>query len=817
MVPYSLSFIAQVTQSKLHSHNPDELCSNIITDSRTHIYSPQSIFLAIPGKHHNGHSYISEMYAKGCRLFWVQEQQEYPAFEDAHYIISQQVLSAFQTFSGVHRKTFSYPVFGITGSNGKTIIKEWLFHVLSPNFSIVRSPKSYNSQIGVPLSLCLLQEHHSLAIIEAGISEIDEMQQLADCIAPTIGIFSNIGDAHQENFLSYEQKVAEKMKLFTQVQKLIYCADSTLIHAHAHKLESVDLYAWSTTGAGNIHVRLGVEEHAVTTIFISHANFSGMYTVPFTDSASVENCIHCIIAAHICNAVESLQTQLHTLPPVAMRLEQKKAKRNCTLINDSYNSDLQSIRIALEFLSQQNQHESKSVILSDVQQTGISEQELYEEIFDLLAAHTITRIIGIGPNISKYGKLVIPNTSFYETTQDFLQHIDLVGFSQETILLKGAREFRFEKIAQRLEQQIHQTVLEIHCNAIVDNLNYFRSFLQQETKIMVMVKAFSYGSGTYEIANVLQNQRVDYLAVAFVDEGVELRKAGIQTPIVVMNPEMQAIEIAYEHMLEIEVYNFVVLQEVLDLCAGHPNKKFGIHIKLDTGMLRYGFREHNVSKLLGILKQHSNCIVKSVFSHLAASDEARFDEFTREQISLFTRMSDDIQKQIPYRFMRHILNSAGIERFSEFQFDMVRLGIGLYGVSAINAEDVRAISTLKTHITSIKEVAAGESIGYSRAGIAQRNTRIAVLPIGYADGLRRGLSNGVGTVLLHGKEVPIIGNVCMDATMIDIRDIDAQVGDEVIIFGEKLPVHTMAQKLKTIPYEIITGISQRVKRIYYYE
>ncbi len=816
MFTYTIKQIADISNSVLYSKTPDAIVTNIHFDSRSFVQIPHALFLAIPGKNHNGHKYIADLYAQGCTLFWVEKGCEYPLFDDAHYVESENVLRAFQTLCAYHRNQFSIPVIAITGSNGKTIVKEWLHHILSAEYAVVRSPRSYNSQIGVPLSLSLMSESHQIAIVEAGISMSHEMEHLQKMIQPTIGIFTNIGDAHSQNFESIEQKIAEKMKLFAEVKSLIYCADYRLIHASAQNI-SCEKYAWSTTGNGNIHVQMQNRDAKTTQITIVQNAKKDVCTVPFVDSASLENCVHCIIAATILSAQQTLDEHIQTLPQIEMRLEQKKGIHNCTIINDSYNSDLQSIRIVLEFLSQQKQHSKKTLILSDVQQTGMANDELYKEISELIAAHEISRFIGIGSEISKYAHYIETEHLLFENTHDFLQAIATIPFENELIVLKGARCFAFEQIAQRLELQIHHTVLEINLNALIDNLNYFRSFLYDETKIMIMVKAFSYGSGTFEIANILQNQKVDYLAVAFVDEGIELRKAGITIPIVVMNPEISTVELAYIHNLEIEVYNFAVLHEVFRCAALHPEKQYNIHIKIDTGMVRYGFQEHELPKLMQEIKAVPQCVIASVFSHLVGSDEARFDAFTHEQIALFEICSSYIQSLCAYPIIRHILNSAGIERFPEHQYTMVRLGIGLYGISAVNQEKTRHVSTLKTHISHIRSITSGTSVGYSRAGTTTRDSRIAVLPIGYADGLRRTLSNGVGTVLLHNVEVPIIGNICMDATMIDITGVDAEIGDEVILFGEKHPITTMAQKLATIPYEVITSVSQRVKRIYYLE
>ncbi|MFO7868743.1 MAG: bifunctional UDP-N-acetylmuramoyl-tripeptide:D-alanyl-D-alanine ligase/alanine racemase [Bacteroidales bacterium] len=817
MLHYSLDYIARITHSELHSSDPDLCITHVYTDSRSVIRNQQGVFLALTGKVHNGHDFIEDMYAKSCNIFWVQKNQSYPVYDDAHYIISEDVLQSFQYLCTKHREQFNYPVIGITGSNGKTIVKEWLYYLLSQSYSVIRSPKSYNSQIGVPLSLSLLSDNHDCAIIEAGISQCGEMHNLADMIQPTIGIFTNIGDAHQENFDTYTQKIVEKLTLFQSVDMLVYCADYELIDDLVHTHSAAALYAWSTKNKGNISVDVEATDHQSTYIHILHQEFEIQCEVPFVERASIENVIPVLLVAHMLGISSDVLQQNTFFPQVEMRLEQKKAINNCTLINDYYNSDFQSIKIALEYLFQQKQHSRSTVILSDVQETGSENEKLYTEICELIRMYSISRFIGIGQHISQYAYSCAPETSFYTSTEDFLQSVHSSDFSQETILLKGARSFSFERIAEYLELQTHRTVLEINLRAMIDNLNYFRSYISESTKIIVMVKAFSYGSGSYEIANILQHQRVDYLAVAFVDEGIQLRKAGISLPIIVMNPETTTIKQAFENDLEIEVYNFNVLHEVHKTASQFEDKEIGIHIKFDTGMVRYGFVKNDIEKLIQYIQNIPQCKVRSVFSHLVGTDDPTLDDFTHAQVSLFTDISTEFASAFDYHIDKHILNSAGIERFSQYQFNMVRLGIGLYGVSAKQSDSVRTISTLKTHITHIQTVETGTTIGYGRKGKAYKKSTIAVLPIGYADGLRRLLSNGVGTVVVHHTEVPIIGNICMDATMIDITNLDAKIGDEVIVFGEKPTIQEVAQKLHTIPYEIITGISQRVKRVYFYE
>ncbi len=815
MFQYSLAEIAQLTHSVCEG-NGNLKITKIQTDSRTSFDEISAIFLAIKGVRSNGHDFISDMYERGCRNFWVQQGENYPTFPDANYIISSSVLDAFQSLLTEYRKAYNNPLLAITGSNGKTIIKEWLYFLMKQQTTVVRSPRSFNSQIGVPLSLMLLDNKFKYGIIEAGISEVGEMSRLQTMIRPTVGIFSNIGDAHQQHFSSIEQKIQEKMLLFKDTQSLIYCSDYSTIDKEAKKLSNVNLVSWGFNKNAEHIVSTQINE-SNTTITASWKGESFSFTIPCIDKASIENAIHCFYALQVLNVNFDLAL-FNELPTVAMRLEQIAGRNNCVLINDSYNSDFQSVKIALQFLHQQHKNTSKTLVLSDVKQTGMNFDELYSSIADLIREYSINRVIGVGKDISKYLKRYLPTGHYFKSTEVALQKFHEFVFQNETILFKGAREFAFEQLVDQLQQQTHQTVLEVNLNAIVHNLNYFRSCLNANTKIMIMVKAFCYGNGSYEIANILQHNKVDYLAVAFIDEGIELRNSGITTPIIVMNPEYGMLSKLFDYGLEPNIHNFAVLDELKQLCASNPDKIFTIHLKMDTGMARYGFQPQQIQQLISEIKTIPNIHIESLFSHLVGSDDSQFDSFTMEQISLFENMTKQIMDSFPYPIMRHILNSAGIERFRDYQFDMVRLGIGLYGISFVNPQVCQPISTLKTFVSGIRTMKNDTSVGYSRKTILQRESKIAVIPIGYADGFNRKLSNGVGTVLIHGKEVPVVGNICMDAAMIDITDIpDVKLGDEVILFGKDLPITKMAEKIGTIPYEVMTSIARRVKRVYVFE
>ncbi|MBK8808269.1 MAG: bifunctional UDP-N-acetylmuramoyl-tripeptide:D-alanyl-D-alanine ligase/alanine racemase [Bacteroidales bacterium] len=822
MLSYSILEISQIVSGKILGSG-NVIINQFFTDSRKVIQGTSGLFFAIKGENHDGHKFISQVYEFGVKNFLISDTQSIESLDlpDANFVIVENVLKAFQTLAAYHRSTFKIPVVGIIGSNGKTIIKEWLFYLLKQQVALIRSPKSYNSQIGVPLSVLLMNDFHKMAIFEAGISMPKEMTVLESIIKPKVVIFSNIGNAHQENFESLEQKVYEKLQLAINSELLIYCADYDVITKVLAKPEfkHIQILSWGIKRDAHVKISNINVLHNTTEIQGEVKSKTFSFTIPFTDRASIENAIHCYMLLISAGQMSKNMKKLFlTLPPVAMRLELKEGKNNCTIINDSYNSDLESIKIAIDFLKQQKQYERKTIIISDIQQSDIPEENVYKEIFDIIMLNKIDNLITIGSKFLKYKKYYKGNLLSFKDTDAFIGSLQNIAISNEIILIKGARKYQFERISTLLEFKTHQTVLEINLSAIVSNLNYFRSLMADKVKIMVMVKAFSYGSGSYEIANLLQHHRVDYLAVAFVDEGVELRKSGITIPIVVMNPELNSFQLMVEYSLEPEIYNMRALNHVIRTLKQIEYKgAYPIHVKIDTGMKRMGFEADSIDEvLIKILEE--NCIkVASVFSHLAGSDDAQFDDFTSNQIHTFTSVCDKFSKALDYSFVRHILNSAGIERFSGAQLDMVRLGIGLYGISVLDGAKTQNISTLKTSISQIKAVSEYESVGYSRKGRVQRNSRIAVLPIGYADGLSRGLSNGVGSVIINGTKVPYIGNICMDACMVDVTDIEANEGDEVIIFGSELPITEIANLLNTIPYEILTGISRRVKRVYFQE
>lgn len=804
----------------------------LLNDSRQ-LSSPQrSIFFAIRGLHHDGHQFLDDLYRKGIREFVVESEALTPALirelgrmKEAKFWQVNDSILAMQELAKRHREKFDFPVIAITGSNGKTVVKEWLSQLLSNRFKVIKSPKSYNSQIGVPLSVWQMNETHNLGIFEVGVSRPDEMANLEKVVQPQIGIFTNIGNAHNEFFDDNFQKIREKMLLFKHAKQVVYCADYVEIDEiirNEFVLQNVDCEVISWSRIANSAIKVNWQtEYQNTKVTLNFPNQTETFDVPFTDEASIENAIHCIVTLWFFkyNAVE-IQARLQILRPVSMRLELKQGVGNNYLIDDTYNNDLAGLTIALNFLTQQKQRTHKVLILSDLLETGIPEKELYGQIAHLIKQRNLYQFIGIGEVISRHRNLFIHkncNIQFFRTTVDFLDSQTLKDFQESVILVKGARRFGFESIVNRLVQKTHGTVLEINLDAVTNNLNYFRDKVGQQTKIMVMVKAFAYGSGSTEVANLLQFHGVDYLAVAYTDEGVSLRQNGIYLPIMVMNPTENDFEQLITYSLEPEIYSPKILKQFLEY-IDNQSIRSKIHLKLDTGMHRLGFEKYQLSDLIETIQSNPNLWISTIFSHLAAADEDKFDEFTLHQVSEFTDMAKQISEAIGYTPSRHLVNSAGIARFPEARLDMVRLGVGLYGLAAKpeDQENLMTVGTLKTVISQIKHVKSSETVGYGRKGELTRDTKTATIAIGYADGYDRRFSKGVGEVLIHGHRCKVVGNVCMDMTMVDITDVPhVEEGDEVIIFGNDLTMIELSNKIGTIAYEILTSVSERVKRVFY--
>lgn len=814
---YTVSRITEILNADARLVDEQVVINYLVTDSRSVLVPENSLFFAL-SSHRNGHEFIKDAYGKSIRNFVITEKKYVTQYPDCNFIIVTEALAALQKLAIEHRNQFDLKTIGITGSNGKTIVKEWLYQLLASDYNIVRSPKSYNSQIGVPLSVWQINANNTLAIFEAGISAANEMETLAEIIQPQIGILTNIGEAHAEGFNSKREKLTEKLKLFKETELFIYSPD------YVDGINSKDLpgrrkFSWSGTQGADLRI---ITVKPINGNCRLHAIFGDKEiacTLPFNDKASIENGIICWASLLALGyAPEETDLRLQKLSPVSMRLELKNGINQCSIIDDSYSADFSSLAIALDFLNQQNQHPKKTVILSELFETGKNDLDLYTEIADLLTQKKVNRLIGIGTHITRYAKLFKFETQFFEDTNAFIGAFPGLQFNHETILVKGARRFEFGRISKLLTQKIHDTVLEIDLNAMVANLQFYRSKIQPGVKVMAMVKAFSYGSGSFEIANLLQFQKVDYLAVAYADEGIALRKAGISLPIMVMSPEESAFEAVIKHQLEPEIYSLDILNSFINALSGH-HAEYPIHVKIDSGMHRLGFDENDIEELSEILKEEKRIKVQSVFSHLVASGEAEHDGFTQQQIDKFKLIASQLTDVLGYKPILHIANTSAISRWPDAQMDMVRLGIGLYGFDSAltNNQGLQTTMVLKTTVTQVKVLDAGETVGYSRKGVMPDGGKIVTVKIGYADGYSRAFGNGVGKMFINGCLVPTIGSICMDMTMLDVTGIDVKPGDEAIVFNQEHNIMELARQINTIPYEILTNISQRVKRVYFYE
>lgn len=802
---FSPQHIAETTNARIFGEPQGEI-DRISTDSRSLHNNAHTLFVALKGSTTDGHHYIQDLQKQGVRHFLVTELPKFT--EGAAFYLVGDTLLALQQLAADHRSKFNIPVIGITGSNGKTIVKEWLNFLLAPEYTIIRSPKSYNSQLGVPLSVLSINEQHTLGIFEAGISQPGEMTRLASILRPNIGIFTNLGTAHDEGFVSTQAKLLEKATLFSEVD--------ICIHRNTVSIPCRS-FTWGFEGDADVMIEMArVGPKTRFTATFGAQSFDA--EIPFTDHASLENAATCLTTLlYLKYDPKTIAQRLGLLFPVQMRLQVKDGINGTTLIDDSYSSDFQSLAIALDFLESQHQH-SKTLILSDIVQSGLPEEKLYQRVAEMVRENKITRVIGIGETLSKYASLFI-NVAVYRGTDAFLDDAANCSFANETILIKGARHFRFERIVRMLEVKTHETALEINLNAISHNLAYFRSKLAPGTRLMAMVKAFGYGSGSLELARLLEYHRVDYLGVAFADEGITLKNGGITLPVMVLNPETTSFDSIIQYGLEPEIYSLRGLKMFIRKASELGLSKYPVHIKLDTGMHRLGFEEEQLPELIALLENESCITVRSILSHMATSDDPALADFANEQIRLFERLSNILMEGIGYKPLRHLLNTSGISNFPAAQYDMVRLGIGLYGVSndRIEQEELAHVGTLKSVISQLRWIDEGESVGYGRRFIASRKTRVATVPVGYADGIRRAWGNGVGYLVINGLRAPIIGSICMDMLMADCTHIECTEGQEVIILGENPSIREMAETLNTIPYEILTSISQRVKRIFYRE
>lgn len=800
----------------------------LLTDSRSLSFPETTLFFALRTRRDDGHNYIPGLYRRGVRNFVVgavpaDADRIYP---EANFLLVPSPLKALQRLAERHREEYDIPVIGVTGSNGKTVVKEWLYQLLSPGMHVTRSPRSYNSQVGVPLSAWLLDERSRVAVFEAGISRPGEMASLRAIIQPTIGLMTNIGAAHQENFATLREKCLEKLSLFKDCEALIYDGDDAVVAACVAACAYPGrAFFWSRRDmSAPLYVARVDKETDATILGYVYEGAPYVVRIPFIDDASVQNCTHCLAAClYLGLAPEEIARRMARLEPVAMRLEVKQGVRGCTLINDSYNSDINSLDIALDFMCRRSaavadkeRRGGTTLILSDILQSGLPGEELYAHVADMMERRGVNRIIGVGAGISADGGCFGGEKHFFLTVDELVKSGLLDTLHDEVVLLKGARDFGFEKLTNLLSRRVHETTLDVNLEAIADNLNFYRSFLRPGTKVVCMVKASAYGSGAVEVAKTLQERGVDYLAVAVADEGAELRRAGIKSGIIVMNPEFSAFDLLFEYGLEPEVYDFALLEALIRRAGKEGITNFPVHIKLDTGMHRLGFDpKTDIPVLIDRLRHQSALIPRSVFSHFVGSDSADFDAFSAEQFRLFDAASRQLQQAFPHKVLRHICNSAGIERFPDRQLDMVRLGLGLYGIDPIDNRPLHNVATLRTTILQIRDVPAGDSVGYSRRTYLDRPSRIAAIPIGYADGLNRRLGNRNCYCLVNGCKAPYVGNICMDVCMIDVTDIPCSEGDSVEIFGDNLPVSVLSDVLGTIPYEILTSVSNRVKRVYF--
>lgn len=817
---YTIQQIAPILGIKPEKMHPAQI-STLLTDSRKLMYPAETLFFALETKNNDAHAFVSELYALGVRNFVVTKMMpDWEQFSNTNFLKVKNSLFALQKIAAHHRAKFDIPVIGITGSNGKTIVKEWLYQLLDKDYNIVRSPRSYNSQIGVPLSVWQLDEQSELGIFEAGISMPDEMEYLEPVIRPTIGVLTKIGEAHQENFTSLQQKCLEKLELFVNCNVFIYDEDNDLVSGCVDMMVlSQKAFSWSRKNSDAHLFISGIEKmESSTTIRYSFLDFEYSIVIPFTDEASIENAVSCLaVALYLHIPPSDISERMMQLEPVAMRLDVRRGKNDSLIINDTYNSDINSIKIALDFQQQRRMDRplKMTIILSDILQTGMSPRSLYKKVADMVEQSGLEKIIGIGQDISaNAGVFNIGEKSFYHSTEEFIRSGDWKNMHEELVLLKGARKYHFEQISLLLEERIHETVMEVDLDAVVHNFNFYKSRVEPNMKLVCMVKANGYGAGAAEIAKTLQYHRCDYLAVAVAEEGMMLRKEGISLPVIVLNPEVNGFEELFSNDLEPEVYNFRILAAFIKEAERRGITHYPVHLKIDSGMHRLGFLPEQIPELVQILKSQKGLKVHSVFSHLSASESWLFDEFTHQQMDTFKQAAGEIEEGLQYSVYKHILNSAGMERFPGTHWDMARLGIGLYGVSASGLKGLKNVCTLKTTILQIKQVSSNETVGYGRKEKLERDTQIATIRFGYADGLDRQFGNRKGRVLINGHYAPIVGNVCMDLCMVDVTDIPAREGDTVVIFGEGLSVVDLAESIGTIPYEILTSISPRVKRVY---
>ena len=800
---------------------PDDAVSELLFDSRRLLLPARSLFFAIKTEKNDGHAYIPDLIRKGVRNFVVTENfRQWESYGACNFVRVDDSVAALQKVAESHRRQFDIPVVGITGSNGKTIVKEWLTQMLSEDYRLVASPNSYNSQIGVPMSVWQMGPQHDFAIFEAGISCPKEMHRLANIIRPTIGILTNIGSAHAEFFKDEQEKLEEKVQLFKDCPVVIYCNGNPLIDNIFKRkdFQNKTRLSWGSREDSTYRITEKKVERGHTLVTMDGKEL----VIPFVDDASVENAMHTVVLLlHLGFTAPDINRKLALLTPIYMRMEIKEALNQSVVINDTYSLDINSLRVALDFVKAQIRYGRKTVILSDFAQVGPLSLDTYREINDLLINNGVTKLIAVGCELGRHREVfTIPEQHYFESTSELLTHLRDIDFHDEVVLVKGARHFGFERVTDALQLRSHRTILNVSLPALVNNLNYYRSLISPQTKVVAMVKAMCYGLGDVELISELQYHNIDYLAVAYTDEGVSLRKKNIKLPIIVLGAEGESFEMMINYNLEPEIFNFYSLDEFEKALSHHPDiQEFKIHLKIDTGMHRLGFRKEEIPELVARIRQNPQLRVASVFSHLAAAEDPTEDAFTLSQISYFKEVTEEIQTHFDYPILRHIDNTAGISRFPQAHFDMVRLGIGLYGFSSVPADQpyLQHVATLRTVITHVHDIGAGETVGYNRTYAADKPTKVGIIPIGYADGFPPELGRGAGCVVVKGRRVPIIGKVCMDMTMIDLTGTGASEGDEVVVYGAGNRIDDIAASIGKIPYHLLTAISKRVQRVYVME
>ena len=761
---YTYNDIQDITKGKVLVHECNSSIQSVAFDTRKIADGNSVLFFALTGEFRNGHAFIEEAYKKGVRQFVISESIDISTFKNSTFIQVENTLWALQEISKNHRQKFNYPFVGITGSVGKTMVKEWIYHFLFSKFRVIRSPKSFNSQLGVALSLLELHENTDIAIIEMGISKPHEMKRLEEIVNPTYGIFTSFGSAHKENFQNAEKHLEEKLCAFKGCKSTFYHSS---IELNSNQIEKIH----------------GIEVH--------ESNLNDIKSIlPFQDKISIHNLSLVVAFAKFLNlSTDELKAKAKTLPHLAMRMEVFEGINGNTIINDTYNLDIDALNYSLEYQLTLAEDLKRVVIIG-----------LDEEVDNKKEA--ITKIIdSFKPEKTIYLKGNEPITE---------------EIKNSIILIKGSRKADMQKIASQFRLKKHKTFLEVDLNALRNNLSVFKSYLKPETLLLAMVKASSYGSGTERVAVFLEKQGINYLGVAYADEGVELRKLGIQLPILVMNAEEEGFEDCIKYNLEPAIYSFEQLDEFIKELIFAGKMDYPIHLKVDTGMRRLGFEPSDLIQISEVLQAQPEVRIKSVYSHLADSDNFESEAFTLHQINTFYTFCDKLSQQINYPFIKHILNSEAIARFKDYQFDMVRLGIGMYGYTS-NSElksILQPVIFWKSEISQVKEIKKGETVGYSRTFIAEKDTKIAIIPVGYADGFKRSLSNGIGSVYLDNHFCPVIGRVCMDMLMIDVTNLEVKAGSKVEIIGLNKTMEEFANQAKTIPYEIMTSISKRVHRVY---